>query len=123
MTYNATISMSKLSKIISEKRRSLGLSQNDIQELTGINRLMIGRLEKGDYLPSLPQLNKLTEILEFSINELLDDSSEQNVCVAMRGAAKNEDEIAGIERLFSMMSFLKSQAVLRRKLANEENRI
>jgi len=121
MTNNATISMSKLSKIVTEKRRVLDLTQNDIQKLTGINRLMIGRLEKGEFLPSLPQLNKLTEVLEFSINDILDDSHEQNVYVAMRGTAKDDEEIAGIERLFSMMGFLMAQAVLRRKLAHGGN--
>ena len=121
MTNTATISMSKLAKTVSEKRRVLALTQSDLQNLTGINRLMIGRLEKGEYLPSLPQLNKLTEVLEFSINDLLEDSHEQNVYIAMRGAAKDENEIAGIEQLFSMMSFLKVQAVLRRKLANGAN--
>lgn len=111
-----TISLTKLAAIVIQKRSEQNLSQTDIQERTGINRLMIGRLEKGDYLPSLPQLNKLAEALNFSINELLENSNEQNVFMAMRGEAKNAEEAAGIERLFSMMCFLKSQMIIRSKL-------
>ena len=122
-TNNSTISLSKLSKIISERRSALGLSQSNVQELTGINRQMIGRLENGDFLPSLLQLNRLVEVLKFSIKDILDDSNEQNIYVAMRGAVKNENETAGIEHLFSMMSFLKSQEILRRKLTNEKRYI
>jgi transcriptional regulator with XRE-family HTH domain len=119
MTNTSTLSMDKLAEIIYNKRLFLELTQSDVQEQTGINRLMIGRIEKGEYLPSLPQLNKLAKVLEFSINDLIDDSDEQGVSVAMRGTARNEDEAIGIERLFSMMGFIKSQAILRRKLANE----
>ena len=112
-----TISLTRLAAIVAKNRSAQNLSQADIQERTGINRLMIGRLEKCEFLPSLPQLNKLAEVLNFSIDELLEDSTEQNVFMAMRGEAKNAEEEAGIERLFSMISFLKSQTIIRSKLA------
>lgn len=41
------------------------MTQQQLAELTGINRAMISRLEKKDYLPSIPQLEKLGEVLEF----------------------------------------------------------
>lgn len=118
MTNYSTVSLDKLAQVVLARRNELNLSQLDIQNKTGINRLMIGRLEKGDYLPSLPQLNLLAEALNFSIDDLIEDAAEESAYTAMRGEAKNEQEAAGIDRLFSMMSFLKSQAVIRSKLTN-----
>lgn len=67
-----TISYSKLSELISEKRKRKNLSQNELSNLTGINRTMISRIENGDYVPSLEQLNSLITTLEFDITETFD---------------------------------------------------
>lgn len=67
-----TISYPKLSKLISKKRKQKNLSQNDLSNLTGINRTMISRIENGDYIPSLEQLNNLISTLEFDITETFD---------------------------------------------------
>lgn len=67
-----TISYSKLSELISEKRKQKNLSQNALSNLTGINRTMISRIENGDYIPSLEQLNNLISTLEFDITEAFD---------------------------------------------------
>lgn len=69
-----TISYSKLSELISEKRKRKNLSQNELSNLTGINRTMISRIENGDYVPSLEQLNSLITTLEFDITETFDTS-------------------------------------------------
>lgn len=113
-----TISMTRLADTVQKTRKARGLTQQDVQEMTGINRQLIGRIEKGEFLPSLPQLNTLSEKLNFSIAELLEDNTEQDLIYAMRGEAKSHEEEEGIEKLFSMMSFLKSQMLLRSKLAN-----
>lgn len=114
-----TISLTKLAEITLKKRLDRCMSQAEVQEQTGINRLMVGRIERGEFLPSLVQLNKLAEVLEFSVLDLLEDANEDNVYIAMRGEAKTEDELAGIEHLFSMMSFIKAQSVLRSRLTDE----
>lgn len=113
-----TISMTRLAETVQKMRKALGLTQQDVQERTGINRQLIGRIEKGEFLPSLPQLNVLSEELHFNIADLLDTDSEQDLIYAMRGEARSEEEKEGIEKLFSMMSFLKSQRLLRSKLSN-----
>jgi transcriptional regulator with XRE-family HTH domain len=111
-----TLSMTRLASTVIRARKEQNLTQQDVQEMTGINRLLIGRIEKGDFLPSLPQLNLLAEKLNFNIADLIEDASEQNVFFSMRGEAKNAEEEEGIEKLFSMMGFLKSQMLLRSKL-------
>ncbi|HEM5232574.1 TPA: nucleotide sugar dehydrogenase, partial [Streptococcus suis] len=44
--------------------------QQELSDLTGINRTMISKLEQGEYLPSIPQLLALSNVLEFEINSL-----------------------------------------------------
>ncbi|HFR3896821.1 TPA: nucleotide sugar dehydrogenase [Streptococcus suis] len=56
--------------MILSKRTDLKLSQQELSDLTGINRAMISRLEQGDYLPSIPQLLSLSNVLDFEINSL-----------------------------------------------------
>lgn len=111
-----TISIARLAETVQKARKEQELTQQDVQELTGINRLLIGRIEKGDFLPSLPQLNTLAEKLHFSVTDLIEENAEENAFYAMRGEAKSQDETEGVDKLFSMVSFLKSQMLLRSKL-------
>lgn len=59
------ISFTLLANTVSQKRKEKNMTQQQLAELTGINRAMISRLEKKDYLPSIPQLEKLGEVLDF----------------------------------------------------------
>ena len=62
--------MKKLNtKILAQKvtstRKEKHLSQQQLSLLTGINRAVISRLEQGNYIPLIPQLEKLVEVLGF----------------------------------------------------------
>lgn len=59
------LSVSCLAATVTGKRKEKSLTQQQLSDLTGINRAMISRLEKQDYLPSLTQLEKLGEVLDF----------------------------------------------------------
>nr|APZ79101.1 UDP-glucose 6-dehydrogenase [Streptococcus suis] len=59
-----------LSETILINRKQMNLSQQELSELTNINRSMISRIEQGEYLPSIPQLEKLSEVLHFDISSL-----------------------------------------------------
>ncbi|HEL1810485.1 TPA: nucleotide sugar dehydrogenase [Streptococcus suis] len=67
---NKEFSQEFLKTIIFSKRKELGYSQQELSDLTGINRTMISKLEQGEYLPSIPQLLVLSNVLEFEINSL-----------------------------------------------------
>ncbi|MGQ7412663.1 nucleotide sugar dehydrogenase [Streptococcus suis] len=67
---NKEFSQEFLKTIIFSKRKELGYSQQELSDLTGINRTMISKLEQGEYLPSIPQLLALSNVLEFEINSL-----------------------------------------------------
>ena len=59
------LSLNLLAGTVSSQRKAKNITQKQLAELTGINRAMISRLEKEDYLPSIPQLEKLGEVLDF----------------------------------------------------------
>ena len=59
------LSLNLLATTISSQRKSKNITQKQLAELTGINRAMISRLEKEYFIPSITQLEKLGEVLDF----------------------------------------------------------
>lgn len=59
------------------ERKAKGLTQVQLAEATGINRAMIGRLEKSDYTPSIDQLQKLGEVLGFEVVDLFTEEEKE----------------------------------------------
>lgn len=51
-------------------RRALGLSQSDLQRLTGVPKARISRYEHGHVVPSLPILVRLVDHLDTSVDAL-----------------------------------------------------
>ena len=64
-----------LGDVLVKGRKLRNLSQAQLSELTGINRLMIGRIEKQEYIPSIEQLQALAEALQFDITTLFVEES------------------------------------------------
>ena len=110
------ISLENLAKAVQEKRKVLGLTQDELGRITEINRLLIGRIESQKFLPSIPQLENLLKKLDIAFEEILEKEESPNVFVAMRGEAKTEDEKIAVDKMISMMLCLKMHHVLRGKL-------
>ncbi|HAH75630.1 nucleotide sugar dehydrogenase [Kandleria vitulina] len=68
-----TLSKKRLSETLISKRKELNFTQKMLSEATGINRAMISRAEKMDYVPSIEQLEKLSEQLHFDITDLFEE--------------------------------------------------
>ena len=64
------LSQSLLTKLVISSRKEKNITQIQLSELTGINRSMLCRLEADDYIPSIPQLEKLSQVLDFDITSL-----------------------------------------------------
>ena len=64
------LSQPLLVKTILKKRKEKKVTQQELADLTGINRAMLSRLETGDFIPSISQLESLGEILEFEPTSL-----------------------------------------------------
>lgn len=63
-------SISKLAETIHTQRKLLGLTQQDLADRAGINRSMLCRLENQDYVPSLDQLTRLANTLQFDVSNV-----------------------------------------------------
>ena len=54
--HEKNLSMTLLSNLVSDKRQQKNMTQQDLSLATGINRALISRLEKKDFVPSISQL-------------------------------------------------------------------
>lgn len=67
------LSTEKLSKLIEVKRKENKISQSQLADKTGINRVMISKIENQEYIPSILQLQTLGEVLNFDITDLFNE--------------------------------------------------
>ena len=87
------LSQSLLANLVTNRRKEKHMTQQDLADITGINRSMISRLEKEDFIPSIPQLEQLGETLDFEPQTLFVDAgntklpspSTLNIAVAGTG--------------------------------------
>lgn len=113
------ISLDKLSRLVTENRKNLDLTQEELGRMSEINRQMISRIEQGKYLPSLPQLNALMARLNLNFQDLLDEDSSEQVFLAMMGSAETDEEKVGFQRIVSMMLCLRKHETIRRAYRDE----
>ncbi|MCR5743690.1 MAG: nucleotide sugar dehydrogenase [Lachnospiraceae bacterium] len=66
----------KLADTLVNSRKSKKLTQAQVATLTGINRAMIGRAENGEFIPSLDQLQKLSEVLDFDVTCIFEEEKK-----------------------------------------------
>ena len=70
------LSQTLLGSTVINARKHKNMTQQELADLTGINRAMISRLESNDYMPSITQLEQLGEVLEFEPFELFVNEKE-----------------------------------------------
>lgn len=87
------ISLQLLSQTILSKRKIKNLTQLDVAKATGIHRSIISKIESMEHIPSVNQLQALSEVLDFDTKELFIDPNitndkiikEYNIAVAGTG--------------------------------------
>ena len=67
--------MTRLAELVSGKRKEKSMTQQELADATGINRSLLSRLEKKDFIPSIPQLESLGECLGFDPDEAFTEQS------------------------------------------------
>ena len=72
------ISANKLVSAVIDGRKKKDLTQQQLADITGINRASLSRLESADFMPSIPQLEELGEALDFDITTLFIDDDKPN---------------------------------------------
>lgn len=112
------LSREKMVQLVKLRRKEKNLTQEQVSEETGINRQMIGRLENNEYMPSVAQIEKLAEVLEFEVVDLYEEN-EPLMYTAFRSSNMSEEEQNGAGRMFDMMIAAKQQLLLRKALKND----
>ena len=88
------LSLSKISELVTDGRKHMNLSQQQLADTTGINRTMISHIESGEYVPSLQQLTSLSAALHFDPTDIftengngknLEKASPLNIAIAGTG--------------------------------------
>lgn len=115
------LSTAKLAETVKNLRNSKGYTKEELGTLTGINRIMIGRIEREDFIPSIIQFEALSNVLDFDLTEMFVEKEKTDSFVALRGEVLSESEKEGVEKLFTMMLTLRQQIILRSSFENETN--
>ena len=85
-------SQEKLAALVSEGRRAMKLSQAELSKRTGMNRATISRIEQKTYIPSIPQLQELSRVLNFNMCEVF---VEEHTAVPAAPARRYKIAVAG----------------------------
>ena len=116
-----TLSTKKLADTIIRLREEKNYSQGKLGDLTGINRIMIGRIEREDFIPSIAQFEALSNVLGFDLQDMFIEKDKSNSFIALRSEAITDSEREGVEKLFTMMLALRQQIRIRSSYENESN--
>lgn len=76
------LSQSLLAELVSSKRKEKNMTQLELGKAVGINRTLLSRLEKKDFMPSIPQLEKLGEVLGFEPDSVFVNTTATNKLVS-----------------------------------------
>lgn len=68
------MSSARLAELVTANRKTANLTQQQLADATGINRSLISRLEKQDFVPSIAQLEQLGEVLGFEPDSVFVDT-------------------------------------------------
>lgn len=72
------LSIEKMAKTITNKRKESHLTQGQLADQTNINRAMISRIENSEYTPSIDQLQAIAEVLGFEVIDLFEEEIKEN---------------------------------------------
>ena len=100
------LSQERMVTTILKRRKEKGFTQKDLSDRTGINRVMIGRMENKEYMPSIIQLEKLGEVLDFEVTDLFEEEPKKK---EVRGHGPYNIAVAGTGYVGLSMAVLLSQ--------------
>lgn len=65
----------KTSKIISDTREAKGWNQSELADKSGVSRVMIGKYERGEAVPSIDAAKKIADALEVTLDYLVGEGA------------------------------------------------
>jgi len=97
------IDINKLADICIEYRKNKDLTQVDMANMLSINNQIYGKIERGQHLPKLEQLEKIMEVTGKEFTDIVEADSKKDVFVALKGEAKSTKEVEVFEKLIEMI--------------------
>ncbi|GAU79584.1 helix-turn-helix domain-containing protein [Fusibacter sp. 3D3] len=107
------INIDKLAKVCLKYKKENQLNQNQMSELLAINNQIYGKIERGQHLPKLDQLEKILEITGNDFTDILISENKPDVIVALKGEAKTDEETKIFDELIEMILCLDKHKNLR----------
>lgn len=104
-----TFSNEKIASIVTNARKSAGLTQQAVAEVTGINRTVLSHLEQGTYTPSLEQLVSLSNLLHFDPADVFSEKVETDSNNALPKASPLNIAVVGTGYVGLSLATLLSQ--------------
>lgn len=78
-------------------RKKLGVSLINLEEMTGIDASSLSRYERGTVTPSIDMVQKIANALGITVDELLNEPTNQELDVKIIMGVKSLTGLAGIE--------------------------
>ena len=113
------LSLIVLADIIKSQRTKKNITQEQLYEQSGINRNMIGRIERMNYIPTIPQLEKLASVLSFDMEKVFVDENKPTVFTSFSDSHMTDEEQSDVDHLMDMILAAKQQIMLRKALHHE----
>ncbi|NOU87471.1 helix-turn-helix domain-containing protein [Paenibacillus sp. LMG 31460] len=85
-------------------RKTRGLSLDQVADLTGVSKAMLGQIERGDSNPTISVLWKIVSGLQISFTSLIEDTEPKITVVRATGLSPFEEE-DGQYRAFPLFPF------------------
>jgi transcriptional regulator with XRE-family HTH domain len=80
-------------KIISDLREAEGFNQSELADKSGVSRVMIGKYERGEAVPSIDAAKKIADALEVTLDYLVGEGANAKL------DKKNVKRLSDIELL------------------------
>ncbi len=69
----------KISKVISDIRDAKGWNQSELADKSGVSRVMIGKYERGEAVPSIDAAKKIADALEVTLDYLVGEGTNSKL--------------------------------------------
>ena len=92
-----------LGATLREARRKAALTQDDVAERIGIVGAVLGRMERGHCLPSVPTLRRICDVLRVDPNALLGLDTEKSPPWMDESTPGEDDDVPELRRLLRVL--------------------
>lgn len=89
----------KIGENIKKHRKALGMTQKELAELVGLKQYMIAKYESGERTPIVARIEKISDILKISTDELLGIKEKQQSIVVPKKSSREGKLMEAFKKL------------------------